>query len=171
MRKLLLLLLSAMLGLISLTPAFACRGGWGLGGGPGSHGYGPGYGDGPYYRGGDRDEQIDQARKKFLDQSKALRQRLYDRKTTYYDLLAQEKPNKEEAAKLWNEIFDLQTQLQKMAADAGFTPRLWRNEGYGYNEYQVPGCGYGPSGGFGPGGGYGPRGGYGRDCYGPGGCW
>jgi Spy/CpxP family protein refolding chaperone len=153
MKKLSLLLVSAMLGLISLTPAFACRGGWGPGGGPGGYGYGPGYCEGPYSRGDDRDEQIDQARKKFLDQSKELRKQLYDKKTTYYDLLAQEKPNKEEAAKLWNEIFDLQTQLQQMAADAGFTPRRWRNGGYGYDEDNMPGCGYG------------------RDCYGPGGRW
>jgi hypothetical protein len=167
MKKLLLLLLSAMLGLIFLTPAFACRGGWGPGEGYGGYGYGPGCFNGPYYR-GVPDDQLDQARQKFLDQSKELRQQLYAKKTTYYDLMAQEKPSKEEAAKLWNEIFDLQTQLQKMAADAGFTPRRWRNKGYSNDDYNVPGCGYGPGAGYGPGGGYGPRGGYGRGCYGPG---
>ena len=40
MKKLSLLLSSAILGLIFLTPAHACRGSWGPGGGPGGYGYG-----------------------------------------------------------------------------------------------------------------------------------
>jgi zinc resistance-associated protein len=160
MKKLSLLLAAMVLGLFFLTPAFAGRGGWGPGAAAGGYGYGPGYCDGPYFR-GDLDDQAEQARQKFLEQSKELRQQLYDKKTTYYDLMDQEKPDKEAAAKLWGEIFDLQSQLQKMAAEAGFRPGRWRNDGYGDDGYNGPCGGYGPRG----------RGGYGRGCYGPGGRW
>jgi Spy/CpxP family protein refolding chaperone len=144
MKKLSLLLLCAILGLAFLTPAFAGRGGWGPGDGPGR-----GYCNGP--NGGAADEQTARARQEFLDKSKELRQQLYERKDAYYELMQQETPDKEQAAGLWNEIFDLQTELQQMAADAGFKPGRWGNEGFD--------CGNGP------------RGGNGRGCNGPGGRW
>jgi Spy/CpxP family protein refolding chaperone len=147
MKKLSLLLLSAILGLAFLTPAFAGRG-LGPGAGAGGSGYGPGNCGGPNFR-GELDEQAVQARQEFLDQSKELRQQLYDQKTAYSELMQQETPDKEEAAKLWGGIFDLQTQLQEMAADAGFEPGRWRNAG----------CGNGPGAGIG------------RGCNGPGGRW
>lgn len=183
-KALTVMLLSLLMGAAFMTPAFA--GGWGRGG---ERGWGPGGCDGSCAsRGGNGD--LDKSRQEFQDQTRELRQQLFDKKNAYHEMLDQVNPNKEEAAKLWSEIFDLQAKLRKMAADAGFSPDdLRRGEGGG-RACGGPACGNGPRGcnntprdcdgracGNGPRGCDtprccdGPRGGHGRGCNGPGGGW
>ncbi len=153
-KSLTVLLMSAVLGLVFLPSARAC---W-----MGPYGWEPGYYN---QRGSDQeaDRRLEQSRNEFMQESKDLRRQLSEKKQAYYDLMGQKKPDKVQAAKLWNEIFDLQEQLKMMAAEKGFSPDQVRPQygGYGPGYFGGPGCGCGGWGGYGPRGWYGPRGGYG----------
>lgn len=156
-RTLTVVALVGMLGAASLTPAFA--GWWG-----GERGCGPrsgaGCGKGPCSS-REGDGNLDQARQVFRDQSQELRQLLFAKKGAYRDLMQQDAPNKDEAAKLWSEIFDLQSKIQQMASASGIT-RGNGNAPCGgpcdserrADAQDQPGC-------------YGGRGGCGRGCDGP----
>lgn len=176
-KTLLVVLLSLVMGTASLSPAFA--GWWGRGPEGGrAPGAGPGNGCGPCAC-RNIDDDLDKGRLEFQGQSRELRQQLRDKKGAYRELLSQDSPDKEEAAKLWSEIFDLQGKIRKIAATTGFGP----GKGCRQDDDPAPcevagggngprGCG-GPRGCEGPRGGYGPRGGEapgmgcGRGCRGP----
>lgn len=140
------MLLSLVLGVTLSTPAVAGWWGRGAGSGPGNCG-------GPCAS-QDQDAVLDKARQDFRAQSLELRQQLHDQKAAYRELMGQETPDKEAAAKLWSEIFDLQTKLQQMATAAGL-PGDWRPGRHGVDAAPGYGCGNGP------------RGNGGRGCGGP----
>ncbi len=98
-------------------------GGWGCGG--------PGYG----YNRPAPDKENQQAREEFYNDTIELREQLYAKRAEYYDVLNQENADKELAAILWGEIFDLQTQIREQATTAGIKP------GYGRGGYPC----YGPN--------------------------
>ena len=154
-KTLTVLALTTIMALGAISPALA--GWWGRGWGWGESGSGTGNCGGPCYT-QDLDAGNDKARQDFLEESRDLRQQLFDRKEAYFELMGQENPDKEAAAAIWSEIFDLQNQLRKMADEAGVGPAQGRggDRGYGPADCGGPGCGYGP------------RGGRGRGCNGPG---
>ena len=162
-RTVIVMLLSLVMGAAFLSPALAGR--WGRG--P-EGGWGPGNCGGPCAC-RDADDQDSQARQDFRRQTQELRQQLRDRKDAYHALMRQDAPNKEEAAKLWGEIFDLQTKIHQMAKAAGVAPEeeAGRGEGYGPGA----GCGKGPRCDSGPRCDNGPEAGCGRGCGGPRGRW
>lgn len=147
-------LLIGLLGVCLTAPAFA--GWWGRGPAKGcGPGLGAGCGKGPCYS-ADKDENLDKARQAFRSESQELRQLLHGKRGLYRELMQQDSPNKDEAAKLWSEIFDLQSKLQQMAATAGIVPGNSRGlDGADASGCQGNGCGYGR------------RGGWGCDCGGP----
>lgn len=139
-KTLVVMLLSLIMGAAFMTPAFADGRGRGD-----ERGWGPGGCDGPCAcRGADGDR--DKARREFQDQSRELRQQLSDKKGAYHEMLDQDNPNKEEAARLWSEIFDLQTKLRKMAGDAGINPDNGRGRKGDGRSCDGPGCGNTPRG-------------------------
>jgi len=95
-------------------------GGWGCGG-PGGNG-GPDYG----YNSQAPDKEAQQAWEKFYNETAELREQLYEKRAEYYNVLNQENVDKELAAQLWEEIFDLQTQIREQAATAGIKPGYGR---------------------------------------------
>ena len=98
---------------------------WGEGGyGPGSAGC-----DGSCY-GQENDERSGEWQK-FQDETADLREKLFGLRTEYAEVLAQDAPDKDEANRIWSEMFDLRAQLQKKAADAGFGPGSGNGRGYG----------------------------------------
>lgn len=150
-KTLTVMLLSLVMGAAAMTPAWAGR--WGRG--PES-GWGPGCGGPCACR--QVDDKQEQVRQDFRRQSLEQRQQLQDKKEAYRDLMRQPAPDKDEAAKLWSEIFDLQTKLQQMAAAAGVDPAArgqWQGDDEGPDCWGAKGCGQGP------------RGGCGRGCGGP----
>jgi Spy/CpxP family protein refolding chaperone len=101
-------------------------GGWGCGG-PGGSGYG--------YNRQAPDQGTNQAWEKFYNDTAELREQLYAKRAEYYDVMNQESVDKDMAAMLWGEIFNLQTQIREQAAAAGVKP------GYGRGGYPC----YGPN--------------------------
>jgi Spy/CpxP family protein refolding chaperone len=98
-------------------------GGWGCGG--------PGGYDGPgceYNRQG-LDKESQQAWEMFYNDTAELREQLYAKRAEYHNVLNQENVDKDLAAQLWSEIFDLQTQIREKAITAGVKP------GYGRGGY------------------------------------
>jgi len=120
-------------------------------------------------------DDLDKGRQDLRSQSRELRQQLHDKKGAYQDLMQQDTPNKEEAAKLWSEIFDLQGKIKKMAADPGFKQGKGCRQDDDATPCEVAGCGKGACGCGGPRrcdgprGGDAPRVGCGRGCNAPGG--
>lgn len=118
--------------------------GWGGGYGPGGcGGYGPGSGwNAP-------DNKAFKAREQFLDETVELRKQIETKRAELYALYNQENPEQARIAELRGELFDLQTELRKMAIEKGVA--------YGGG----PNCN-GPYGGYNGGGPYcnGPYGGY-----------
>ncbi len=96
------------------------------GGGP----YGAGYGCGGSCYDQENGEGSE-AWQKFQDETADLREKLYDLRTEYAELLAQDNPDKDEANRIWSEMFDLRQQLQKKADAAGFGPGSGNGRGYG----------------------------------------
>ena len=148
-----------LIGTAVAGPGWGGRGSWGghmMRGGPGA-GYGPQmmgpayeYGRGQY---GPTEEQI-KARDKFFTETEQLRKDLTAKHAEQAALMHGDNPDPAKVAQLSREIFDLRTQLQKKADEAGFSA------GYGRG-YQRGGRGFGPGYGPGSGPGYGtyrPRG-------------
>lgn len=153
--------LLGLLGTAFLTPASA--GWWGRGAEKGcGAGPGAGCGKGPCAS-RDNDGSLDKARQELMSQSQELRQQLHGKKGLYRDLMQQDAPNKEEAAKLWGEIFDLQTKLQQMASTSGITP----GKGPGNTPCGGPCAGGSAVDDQDEPGGFAGRGGCGRGCRGP----
>jgi hypothetical protein len=60
-----------------------------------------------------------QAQENFFNDTAALREQLFEKRAEYFDVLSQDNPDKDLAAQIWSEMFDLQTQLREKAAEAG----------------------------------------------------
>ena len=171
-------LLSALL----IVPLAVWAHGWGAGGGHmmGNWGGGPGYmmgnwGGGPgnmmgYYGGGpgnynqyDRDyntlnskqqEQLADLNRKFYNETKTLRDKLWSKSAELNALLSETNPDSGKISKLQKEISNLQAKLDERAINNEIEARK-----------------IAPDTRFGDGYGYGPMmGGYGTG-YGPGACW
>ena len=94
-------------------------------------GYGPGNGscDGSCY--GQENEDNSAAWLKFQDETLDLRETLFDLRVEYAEVLSQDNPDKDEANRIWSEMFDIREQLQKKAADAGFGSGSGNGRGFG----------------------------------------
>jgi|GEM_PF-2287358 len=58
-----------------------------------------------------------EAREKFYEESKEIRQQLFEKRGEYADVLNTDPVDKAKARELWGEIYGLQTEIEKMAAD------------------------------------------------------
>jgi len=179
---------TSIIGIVGFAAtAFA---GWGRGWGGGGYcqGQGPGWsrggGGAPGYQGNLNDQDIDKLNKErqaFFEDTRQLREQLYQKELELRSELAKQDPDAAKAAALQKEVSDLQGQLNQKRvehrikmqkenpdffADRGYGPGYGR--GYGYGPRGGMGMGYGPHG---MGMGYGPRG-MGRGFAGSGsGCW
>ena len=180
-------LLSALL----IVPLAVWAHGWGAGGGHmmGNWGGGPGYmignwGRGPGYMMGnwdrgpgnynqyDRDyntlnskqqEQLADLNRKFYDETRTLRDKLWSKSAELNALLSETNPDSGKISKLQKEISNLQAKLDEKAINNEIEARKIAPDnrfggGYGYG-HMMGGYGYGPM-----------MGGYGTG-YGPGACW
>lgn len=111
-------ILASLIGFATLQTASA---GWGWGGGRGNgSGNGPGSCGGPCVEGvSDEDQKV---RQDFFDETKDLRKQLFDKRGEYSDVINQENPDKEKAAAIWSEMYDLKKQLRDKAEAAGVGP-------------------------------------------------
>ena len=114
--------------LATAGPGWGGRG-WGCGGSGGSGG--PGYG----YNRQAPDKGTNQAWEKFYNDTAELREQLYAKRAEYYNALNQENVDKEKAATLWDEIFDLQTTIREKAVTAGIKPGYGRGGAPCYGPY------------------------------------
>ena len=118
-------LLAAIIGFAGLQTADA---GWGWGG----RGNGPGAGPGSC---GSCDQGLNEedqkAQQEFFDATKDLRQQLFDKRSEYADLMRQENSDKDQAAEIWSEMYDLKAQLKEKADTAGFGPGTGKGFGRG----------------------------------------
>ena len=126
MKKATVFVMVITFGLIAVQQLATAGPGWG-GGGWGCGG--PGYG----YNRQAPDQGTNQAWEKFYNDTAELREQLYAKRAEYYDVLNQENVDKDKAATLWGEIFDLQTQIREQAEIAGVKP--------GYGRGDSPCCG------------------------------
>ena len=101
--------------LATAGPGWGGRG-WGCGGSGGSGD--PGYG----YNRQAPDKEAQLAWEKFYNDIAELREQLYAKRSEYYDAVNRENVDKELAARLWSEIFDIQTQIHEQATTAGLKP-------------------------------------------------
>ncbi|MBU0673587.1 MAG: periplasmic heavy metal sensor [Proteobacteria bacterium] len=60
-----------------------------------------------------------QKREQFRTDTTELRRQLFEKRGEYAQILDQENPDKDAAAQLWSEIFDLESQLRQQADAAG----------------------------------------------------
>lgn len=158
-------LLSALL----IVPIAVWAHGWGVGGGHmmGYWGGGPGYYN-QYDRGytalnSKQQEQLADLNRKFYDDTRALRNKLWSKSTELNALLSETNPDSGKISKLQKEISDLQAKLDEKAINNEIEARKIAPEarfggGYGYG-HMMGGYGYGHM-----------MGGYGMG-YGPGTCW
>ena len=108
MKKLILTLAAVIaVGVLSYQVAdanpYTRGGGYGCGG--------PGYG-----RSVGNNENFE-AREKFYTETKEIRKQLFEKRGEYAEVLNTDPVDKAQAQELWSEIFDLQTQIRKLAAD------------------------------------------------------
>lgn len=78
------------------------------------NGYGcgvPGYGQSALNK-----EGFD-AREKFYEESKEIRKELFEKRSEYAEILNADPVDKGQAQEVWSEIFDLQAQIRKLAAE------------------------------------------------------
>ena len=123
MRRLLtVVVLALVLAVAGLQSAEARRSG-------GAYGPGSGSCDGSCY--GQENEEISGAWQQFQEETADLREKLFDLRVEYADVLDQDNPDKEEANRIWSEMFDIREQLQKKASDAGFGPGSANGRGFG----------------------------------------
>lgn len=106
----------------------------------GGGGYGPGQGgcNGP--RGGQFSAEDQEARQEFFNETKELRTQLREKQAAYFEEMNKETPDKDAANAIWSEIFDLQSQIQAKAAEAGIERGLGRGPGFGGRGANSP-CG------------------------------
>ena len=130
------------------------RGYGGCGNGPSSgRGYTPDYGGcdgGPAFN-----EQDSAAREKFFADTSEIRKQLFELRQQYAETLNSDPVDKAAAEELWSQIFDLQTEIRKMAEENGITPG---GPGYcrgpeGYNEEGADKSSFNGNRGFGSRGG------------------
>lgn len=120
------------------TYAFAYRGDGPMGAG---NGYGPadcpyGYGMGNVQLTEQERTQLDEARDKFFEQTKDLKDQIYAKHTTLNEELAKETPDTKKASKLQSEISDLKKQLDQKRLEhrlevKKINPQLGAGYGYG----------------------------------------
>ena len=162
-----IMVIMAIVGVVGFTAtSFA---GWGRGGGGGCWGQGSGWGQrgaGPSgYQGNLSDEQITQLQKErqaFFEETRSLRENLYQKELELRSELAKTDPDAQKAAGLQAEISDLTAQLDQKRINHRIkmkkeNPDFFAGRGSGSGW----GCGKGP--GYGMGRGFHGRGG--------GGCW
>jgi len=92
---------------------------------------GPGWGCGGTGYGANRQtpsSETQQNWENFYKDTAPLREQIFAKWSEYNEAMSQEVIDKELAAKLWGEIFDLQTQIREKATAAGL--RLGREGGY-----------------------------------------
>ena len=149
--------------------------GWGRGGGGNCRGQGSGWDQREFApadcRGNLSEEQmtrLDENRRAFFEDTRNLRENLYQKELELRSELAKEDPDAQKAAGLQAEISDLTAQLDQKRLDHRIkmqkeNPEFFAGRGYGM------GRGYGKGGG-GMGRGFQGRG-MGRGIRGQGGCW
>ena len=109
--KALVLTMAAVLAFGTLSYQFADARPFGRGG------YGPGCGNcgnGPAFS-----EQDLAERDKFYEETEEVRAQLFELRQQYAEALDSDPVDKEKAEELWSQIFDLQTEIRKMAKDQG----------------------------------------------------
>ena len=118
--------------------------GWGRGGGGNCWGQGSGWGQRGYgpsgYQGNLTDEQItrlDKERQAFFEETRNLRENLYQKELELRSELAKENPDSQKAAGLQAEISDLTAQLDQKRIDHRIkmkkeNPEFFAGKGYGY---------------------------------------
>jgi zinc resistance-associated protein len=157
-----ILLVLAIVGIVGFSaPSFA---GWGRGGGGNcpmaGGGYGPGGGAGPGGRTDLTDEEVAALQKErdaFFEQTRDLRDKLYQKGLELRAEMAKQSPDAKKAAELQKEVSGLQGELDQKALDQRLkmqkdNPKLY---GKGFGRGMGPGYGRGPGMGMGMGGGYG----------------
>jgi Spy/CpxP family protein refolding chaperone len=175
----LILLVLAVVGFIGFPAASYAD--WGRGGGcpMAGAGYGPRGFAGPGYGSDLTDEEITALQKErnaFLEQTRELRENIYQKRLELRAELAKQNPDPKKAAELQKEVSGLDSQLDQKRLDQQLkmrkeNPKLF---GRGFGPGMGPGYGRGPGYGMGPGYGRGP--GYGMGpgrgaCAGGGPCW
>ena len=155
--------------------------GWGRGGGGNCQGQGSGWdqrGSGPSgYQANPSDEQItrlDKERQAFFEETRDLRENLYQKELELRSELAKEDPDAQKAAGLQTEISDLTAQLDQKRIDHRIkmkkdNPEFFAGRGYGKGGRGM-GRRFQGQGGGGMGRGFQGRG-MGRGFRGQGGCW
>lgn len=124
-------------------------GGWGYEGRGYHHqgGYGPGY-SGQLSE--EEINQLEQARDKFFDETRALRDDIFDKKSELRDELAKDEPDAAKTSKLQKEISGLQGQFDQKRIDHMLKlKKINPNIGRGYGRRHMHGgpmMGYGPDG-------------------------
>jgi zinc resistance-associated protein len=157
-----ILLVLAIVGIVGFSaPSFA---GWGRGGGGNcpmaGGGYGPGGGAGPGGRTDLTDEEIAALQKQrdaFFEQTRDLRDKLYQKGLELRAEMAKQNPDAKKAAELQKEVSGLQGELDQKTLDQRLkmqkdNPKLY---GRGFGRGMGPGYGRGPGSGMGMGGGCG----------------
>ncbi len=93
--------------------------GWGRGYGPGGcRGYNAENGQ------GELDKEALEAREQFYEDTQELREQLYNKRNEYFEAMNQDPVDKDQAAQIWSEMFDLQTAMRNKASEAGLKPGL-----------------------------------------------
>ena len=107
----------------------------------GGGGYGPGQGgcNGP--RGGQFSEEEQEARQEFFHDTKELRDQLRDKQAAYFDEMNKDDADKDIAGEIWSEIFELQSQIQAKAAEAGIERGFGRGRSYANKGGNTSPCG------------------------------
>jgi len=157
------LLVLAIVGIVGFSaPSFA---GWGRGGGGDCPAAGGGYGPG---RGSDLTDEVlgavHKERNVFFEQTRDLRDNLYQKGLELRAEMAKQNPDAKKAAELQKEVSGLQGELDQKVLDQRLkmqkeNPKLY---GRGFGRGMGPGYGMGPGFGRGPGAGMGIGGGCGR---------
>ena len=161
----LILLVLAVVGFIGFSATSYAD--WGRGGGGcpmAGGGYGPRGFSGPGYGGDLTDEEIaalQKERNAFLEQTRELRENLYQKQLELRAELAKQNPDPKKAAELQKEVSGLDSQLDQKRLDQQLkmkkeNPKFF---GRGFGMGMGPGHGHGPGYGMGPGRGGCPGGG------------
>ncbi len=86
--------------------------------GPYGRGGGYGYGcNGNGFGGAGANPEDFAAREKFYEDTREIRSRLFEKRSQYAEVMRTEPADKKRAQELWSEIFDLQKEIDKIAAE------------------------------------------------------